>query len=154
MADAEASTVINAAPERVWGMITDVTRMGEWSPETWRAEWLNGSAAALGGEFRGDNRRGPFKWSTSCRITAFDAPRKFAFSTDAGTVWAYTLDSAGTGTRITESYTLGWPAGPMGVLGRIIGGGVVMPLLGRHRQLHRGMMDTLRRLKDVAESGG
>jgi hypothetical protein len=28
-----AKVTVRAAPERVWAMVSDVTRMGEWSPE-------------------------------------------------------------------------------------------------------------------------
>ena len=45
---------IDAEPTRVWELISDITRMGEYSPEVFEAEWLDGatvprSARATGG---------------------------------------------------------------------------------------------------------
>ena len=36
-----ASVVIHADADLLWSMVSDVTRVGEWSPETERAEWLD-----------------------------------------------------------------------------------------------------------------
>ena len=54
--------VINADPERIYGLISDLPRMGEWSPECERVEWTGGSStAAVGARFTGYNRGGPFR---------------------------------------------------------------------------------------------
>jgi len=54
-----ASIEINAAPEVVWQLVADITRMGEWSPECWKAEWEDGTTGpAVGALFRGYNRAG------------------------------------------------------------------------------------------------
>jgi polyketide cyclase/dehydrase/lipid transport protein len=48
---------MNAPPARVWALIADVTRTGEWSPETHKAEWLDGATGpAVGARFRGRRR--------------------------------------------------------------------------------------------------
>ena len=39
----QARITIAAAPEAVWDLIADVTRMGEWSPETTGCEWIEGA---------------------------------------------------------------------------------------------------------------
>ncbi len=39
----EASVTIAAAPERVWALVTDITRMGEWSPESTGGRWTRGA---------------------------------------------------------------------------------------------------------------
>lgn len=59
-----ATVRMDADPERVWDRVSDITRMGEWSPERERAEWLEGTGAAVGACFRGYNRRGKVRWST------------------------------------------------------------------------------------------
>src|SRR5258708_35197745 len=57
---------IAASPERVFGLITDVTRMGEWSPECYRCAWLDGASAAVpGARFRGYNRLGRYRGQTT-----------------------------------------------------------------------------------------
>src|SRR5262245_18234309 len=59
-----ATLDIEAAPQTVYALITDVTRMGEWSPETRRAEWVGGATGpAVGARFRGHNKLGIARWS-------------------------------------------------------------------------------------------
>jgi uncharacterized protein YndB with AHSA1/START domain len=56
-----ASVDIAAPPELVYDLITDVTRMGDWGPECYRCEWLDGATApSIGARFRGYDRRGGF----------------------------------------------------------------------------------------------
>ena len=65
----EASVVVRADAGRVWSMVTDVTRMGEWSPETEGAEWIDGATGpAVGARFKGHNRKGRTRWSTTCEV--------------------------------------------------------------------------------------
>lgn len=47
----------NATPEEAWALIADITRMGDWSPETTSAVWRGGAtAAALGARFEARTR--------------------------------------------------------------------------------------------------
>ena len=39
-----ASIHVSAQPDAVYALISDVTRMGEWSPETRSCEWLDGAS--------------------------------------------------------------------------------------------------------------
>ena len=49
---------INATPDQVWDLVSDVTRIGEYSPETFEAEWLDGATGpAVGASFRGHVKR-------------------------------------------------------------------------------------------------
>lgn len=53
------SREIKASRERLWEMVSDVTRMGDWSPETTTAVWTGGATGpAVGAKFRGSNRHG------------------------------------------------------------------------------------------------
>ena len=40
---------IAAPPEAVWDLISDVTRMGDWSPECYRCTWLDGGTGPRAG---------------------------------------------------------------------------------------------------------
>lgn len=56
----QARIEIDASPQRVYELVSDITRMGEWSPECYRCEWLDGATTAtVGARFRGHNRLGP-----------------------------------------------------------------------------------------------
>ena len=67
-----------ASPEAVWELVSDVTRIGEYSPETFEAEWLDGATGpAVGAEFRGHvkrNEKGPTYW-TRCRVVTCEPAR-------------------------------------------------------------------------------
>jgi uncharacterized protein YndB with AHSA1/START domain len=72
-----------APPALVWDLVSDVTRIGEFSPETFEARWLDGAAGPrVGARFRGHvrrNGRGPVYWTT-CTVTASEPGREFAFA--------------------------------------------------------------------------
>ena len=63
----QVSIHIDAPPEHVYDLVTDVTRMGEWSPETHRCRWVEGDGPAVGARFKGDNRRGRARWACGRR---------------------------------------------------------------------------------------
>ena len=49
---------MDAPPETVWALVSDVTKIGQFSPETFEAEWLDGATGpAVGARFRGHVRR-------------------------------------------------------------------------------------------------
>lgn len=58
-----ATIDMNASPEAVWSLISDVTQIGRFSPETFEAQWLDGAVGpAVGAKFRGHvkrNEKGP-----------------------------------------------------------------------------------------------
>lgn len=141
---------IDASPDLVWSLVSDVTRIGRYSPETFEAEWLDGATGpAVGAKFRGHvkrNEKGPTYWTT-CTVVASDPGQEFAFGVGKPdkplNVWRYHLEPAGDGTDITESFTL-TPT---------LGLRVYWALLGwaRGRTNRRGMQRTLEAVKADAE---
>ena len=106
---------IAATPERVWGLVTDLPRMGEWSPENRGGEWIKGAtSAAIGARFKGKNQNGKKNWSAEVTINEMDAPRKFSFElTVFGSQWCdwvYEIEPTATGSRVTHSWVdrRGW----------------------------------------------
>jgi uncharacterized protein YndB with AHSA1/START domain len=142
----EATIHIDAAPEAVYALVTDVARMGEWSPECVKAEWVDGATGpAVGAKFKGHNKLGRFmKWSTTPEVTVVDPPREFAFRTKE-TIWRYRFEAAaaGTGTDVTETF-------------ETVSYGKAMQLIAPERkrqpQIVEGMQETLRRIKAAAEA--
>ena len=142
---------MNAPIDKVWALVSDVTRIGEFSPETFEAEWLDGaSGPAVGAKFRGHvkrNGRGPVYWTT-CRVTECEPNRKFAFAVVMGNkpvnTWGYEL-AAGVdgGTDVTEFYALA-PTVPTRIYWAIAG-------KARGRTNRAGMTTTLERIKAVVE---
>src|SRR5580765_1869837 len=89
-----ASTEINASPESVWALVADITRMGEWSPETVHAEWDAGcNSPTVGAAFFGTNKAGTFEWTVPAEITACEPGKVFEFVAPRGndivTRWRY-----------------------------------------------------------------
>jgi uncharacterized protein YndB with AHSA1/START domain len=161
----EASVHIDAPPDRVWRLVTDVTRMGEWSPITYRCEWVDGATeAAVGARFKGYNKMPPARWWTLCEITELEPAKLFEFRTIDGTFnfgsrgremtrWRYTFEPDGIGTRVTESYDVSFiPALlriPEQIARKIPGGARAVDK--RRAQTNRGMDETLQKLKARAE---
>jgi hypothetical protein len=150
----EASIVIDATPEAVYAVVSDVTRTPEYSPEVTSCSWLDGAGEArVGARFEARNKvgRGP-AWSNKPVVTVADPGREFAFARTekfAGTVeWRYLLSPEGTGTRVVESYDV---TAPLSWLGWFIIGGIY-GRTDRREDLRTGIARSLERLKQVVES--
>ncbi|WP_370291252.1 SRPBCC family protein [Nocardioides sp.] len=144
-------TVHMAAPvEQVWALISDVTRIGEFSPETFEAEWTHGATGpAKGARFRGHVKRngvGPTYW-TPCTVTDCVPNERFEFSVGLDknpiNTWGYRIQPENGGTRVTEYFRLS-PALPVRIYWTLLG-----PL--RSRTNERGMRTTLERMRAVVE---
>lgn len=109
---ADAVTVEVAAPQdAVWEVVSDVTRVGEWSHECAGARWIGDAhAAAPGVRFRGRNRNGFIHWSRKCELVTVDAPWALVWRTipsllyPDSTTWSVSLHPTEGGTRIEQRY--------------------------------------------------
>lgn len=127
MADISRSAHILAPAERVWALVSDLPAMGALSPENAGGRWVGGATGpAVGARFRGRNRNGWRRWSTSVKVTRCEAPVSFAFAvTYAGipvAEWEYAVtpdaDPAAPGCTVTESWSdrrPGWFKKPGGL---------------------------------------
>ncbi len=105
--DIEASRDIAASPSAVYAALTDITRMGEWSPETYRAEWNEGyDAPAVGAEYTGHNRHGDKEWSIVAEIVELVPNERFFFNCKVRdfvySKWGYAIEETDNGCRVTE----------------------------------------------------
>jgi uncharacterized protein YndB with AHSA1/START domain len=141
-----------AAPvTKVWDLVSDVTRIGEFSPETFEAKWADGATGpAVGAEFRGHvkrNGRGPIYW-TRCRVKECVPGELFSFEVltngKALNTWSYRLAPAGDGTDVTESFEL-TPVLPIRIYWALLG-------WARGKTNRSGMQTTLERMKAVVEA--
>ena len=139
----EAATYVEASPERCYALVSDVTRMSEWSPETVRVQWVGGATGpAVGARFRGTNKQGIIRWSTTPEVLVVEPAREFAFRTKE-TVWRYRFEAEGTGTRITESFEVEHYPWVLRV---------IAPPRRRQPEMVEGMRTTLERIKAAAEA--
>jgi hypothetical protein len=143
---------IEADADVLYGMVSDLPRMGEWSPECERVDWEGDVTVPVADTtFVGHNAVGPgsrIRYSRHGRVLVADPGREFAFITDEGgresTAWRYRFEPLDDGrTLVTESYEVRW----IPTWARILD----VPL-NRHRELLEGMRTTLERLKSAAEA--
>ena len=145
-----ASTDIAADPKVVYDLISDLPRMGEWSPENCGGKWRGGaSGPAVGAKFKGKNKIGWRQWSTDVVVTEATAPEAFAFKVSAMGMpvadWAYRITPTASGCTVTESFT-DHRSGMLTFLGGILTG-------VKDRGTHNTdcMQTTLANLKKAAE---
>jgi len=143
---------IEADAHVLYGMICDLPRIGEWSPECESVTWEGDvTTPAEGSTFVGHNAVWPgrrIRYSRHGSVLAADPGREFTFITDEGgrpsTAWRYRFEPVADGrTRVTESYEVRW----IPVWARILD----VPT-NRHKELLEGMRTTLERLKTAAEA--
>ena len=143
---------ISAPAEQVWAMVSDVTRMGEWSPENEGATWLgNATGPQPGAKFRGTNRIGKRKWKTVAVVVDADPGRRFSFQvTTMGlkiAEWSYAFEPTVRGCRVTETWIEQRP-GFFKPLAHLVTG-----VGDRATHNRAGIEQTLERLAAIAESG-
>jgi Polyketide cyclase / dehydrase and lipid transport len=105
---ASSTVEIAADPRTVYTLITDLGTLAELADEATAMRWQRGpGAAAPGSTFRGANRNGWHRWTTTCTVTDADAATRFAFDvTHTGVPiarWRYDIAASGPGCTVTES---------------------------------------------------
>ncbi|QBJ95810.1 SRPBCC family protein [Rhodococcus sp. ABRD24] len=97
----EASIDIAATPQDVWAIVSDLKRMGEWSPQC-RKMRVSGEVRE-GTKTFNINRKGLLVWPTTSKVIRFEPNKAIAFRiAENRTVWSYTLEATETGTRVIE----------------------------------------------------
>jgi hypothetical protein len=148
--DVSGAVRVSASPEVLYRLVSDVTRMGEWSPENVGGRWLGGaSEPSVGARFRGSNRRGWRRWSTTCTVVAADPGHTFAFEVSVARIpasrWTYQFTPDGDATIVTETWTDRRPRWFAVLAGATMG----IDDIGAHNQ--QNIETTLANLAAVAE---
>ena len=152
----EADIFVAAPATRVWELVTNLERMGQWSPEYQGGEWLDGATGPVVGErFKGRNKRREREWESVSTVIAAEAGRSFAWAVgnpkNPAATWRFDLTPEGAGTRVHQHVQLG--PGPSGLTARI----AELPdreediVAARTAELQRHMQSTLQGLKTSAE---
>lgn len=146
------SIEIAAPAHKIYEMVSDVTRMPEWSPEQTATKWVAGvTGAEVGARFRGTNRNGRRRWSTSCKISEAQPGKRFAFRVSSFGLpvadWSYEFAPTDTGCTVTES-----TIDRRGLLIRSAGA-VVTGVRDRPAHNLEGIRKTLAAIKAAAEAG-
>ena len=145
------SVLVTRPPEELYDMVSDVTRMGEWSPTCTTCWWDEGDGPRPGARFTGRNQTPERTWETRSQVVTADRPREFAFVVGDGWVrWSYTFTPADDGTLLTESWEF-LPAGLAGFRARY-GDDADAQIAERTAAAHRGIPVTLAAIKRAAEA--
>jgi uncharacterized protein YndB with AHSA1/START domain len=151
--DIRVETVVAAPPAVLYEMVSDLTRMGEWSPENTGASWRGGATGPeVGARFVGKNANGWRRWMTFGKVVEAEPGEAFAFDVSAGPLlkvarWRYTFEPADGGTLVGEEWY-----DQRGALVRL-GGKPASGVGDRLTHNRAGMEQTLVNLKAAAEPG-
>jgi hypothetical protein len=149
-ASARASVTISAPCGEVYGLITDLPTLASLAEEAAAMKWRKGDEAAPGAVFKGTNRNGIRRWSTTCTITNAEPGSAFAFDVAYFGIpvshWRYDIAAADGGCRVTEQMwdrRPGWFVKP---------GGLATGVMDRPSANTEHIKLTLQRLKEKAEA--
>src|SRR6201996_7802001 len=104
---------IDAPPERVWDLVSEIALMAELSSELQEVTWLDGvTGPAVGHRFTGRNTHPAMgEWETVSTVTECDPPHRFAWAVGdpahPSATWRFTLKPDGEGTRLEQWYQMG-----------------------------------------------
>jgi Polyketide cyclase / dehydrase and lipid transport len=149
-----------AAPTRkVWALVSDITRVGDWGGECVRAEWIEGAdGPAVGARFRGYQLRQGQEWTSVSVVIETQPGVSFAWTVGdpqyASATWRYQLTSDGSGGTILRYRAVLGP-GPSGLSDAIANAperedSIIADRLNEHE---RNMTATLEAIKQAAEQG-
>ncbi|MFG1664312.1 SRPBCC family protein [Streptomyces sp. Y7] len=153
----EVRAWIDAPPDRVWEIVSDVSLMPGMSDELQSVHWLDGaSRPAVGARFVGRSRHEALgEWETTSHVIECDSPSVIAWAVDdpsrPAAVWRFRLEGKDDGTELSEWMQLG--PGRSGLSFAID----EMPdkeqkiVFVRMREFERNMTATLGHIKKLAE---
>ncbi len=144
------SIFVACAPDDLYAMVSDITRMGEWSPICTGGWWDEGGGPAVGAYFTGRNETPSRTWETRSQVSVADPGRAFAFLVNHGSVrWGYTFEATDGGTTLTEHWEF-LPAGLERFAERY-GDDAPTQIAERSRDAVHGIPVTLAAIKAAAE---
>jgi uncharacterized protein YndB with AHSA1/START domain len=131
----EVSRVVAASPERVYELVSDLPRMGEWSPENTGGSWTKGATGpTVGAKFKGTNALGKHKWTTDVTVTKATPGEEFAFDVKAGGMkvagWGFSIEPADGGSKVTHY----WDDHRNAVVAKITGKALGVPDRASHNK--------------------
>lgn len=145
------SIFIARSPEALYDMISDVTRMGQWSPICRACWWDDGAGPWAGSWFTGRNETAERTWETRSQVVVAEPGREFAFVVgDSWVRWGYTFTPAEGGTTVTESWEF-LPAG-LARFAERYGADADAQIADRTQAAHSSIPVTLAAIKGAAEA--
>ncbi|HME77243.1 MAG TPA: SRPBCC family protein [Mycobacterium sp.] len=144
----QAQVDIKAPVSKVWSLVSDFSRMPEWSPQCRLMRALG--PVRQGTRTINVNRRNLLFWPTTCTVLEVVPDQKLAFRVNMNnTVWSYELQPIPDGTRVIESRHAENGVKPVSsmAVNALFGG-----TANFERELVDGMNASLGKIKAAAES--
>jgi uncharacterized protein YndB with AHSA1/START domain len=154
----EVETWIDATPERVWELVSDVDLMPSMSVELQSVEWLDGATGpAPGAKFVGRSRHEALgEWATTSYVVEFEPGRVFAWAVqdpDRPTaVWRFRLTPKDGGTRLSEWMQMGPGRSGLSLAIDRMPDKEQKIVFVRMREFERNIAATLAQIKKLAEA--
>ncbi len=146
----EASTTIDATPDAVWAIVSDLRRMGEWSPQC-RKMFIRGYPVGVGTRTVNINRRGPLVWPTRSKVVRFEPNKAIAWRVaENHTVWTYEITPQGDGVLLTERRDA--PGGKVTTVSSTLTNTLLGGRHGFEAELREGMAESLGKIKRAAQA--
>jgi uncharacterized membrane protein len=149
---------IDAPPDRVWPLVSDIGLMPGMSEELQSVQWLDGApGAAVGARFLGRNRHEALgEWSATSCVVEFDPGRAFAWAVgdpqDPSALWRFRLEPAGGGTELSEWVRLGPGRSGLSLAIDQMPDKEQKIVFVRMREFERNIAATLAHIKELAEA--
>jgi hypothetical protein len=101
---------VPASPQEVYDLVSDVSRIGQWSPTASQVRYDDGAGPVPGAWFGGHNRRGDREWDTRSQVLTADPPGEFSFVVggigDGIVRWRWLLRADHPGTIVAQEWQL------------------------------------------------
>ncbi|TCP46781.1 polyketide cyclase/dehydrase/lipid transport protein [Tamaricihabitans halophyticus] len=146
----QESIVVACSPEKLYDLVSDVTRTGEWSPVCKECWWDEGAGPYAGAWFNGRNEEPGRTWETRSKVLVAERGKEFTWVVNGNLVrWSYTLEPVDDATRLTESWEF-LPAG-LEFFDEKFGDDAPNQVQHRIRSARTGIPATLAAIKGIAE---
>jgi len=154
---------IDAPPERVWDLVSEIALMAELSSELQEVTWLDEgpemTGPAVGRRFTGRNVHPAMgEWETVSTVTECDPPHRFAWAVgdpaQPSATWRFTLEPDGEGTRLEQWYQMGPARSGLNIAIDAMPDKEAKIVFVRMREHEAGMRHNLAEIKDRAERAG
>lgn len=109
----EVRTWINASPQRVWELVSDIQLMPSLSAELQSIEWLDGATEpTVGARFVGHSKHDALgEWATTSEVVECEPQRVLAWAVEDAAnptaVWRFRLEPKDHGTELSQWMQLG-----------------------------------------------
>lgn len=112
---ASAQIEVQCTSSAAWNLISDVTRIGEFSPECVDAWWVPGRPAGwVGGRFEGRNRRVDgeevYEWVRPCDVVVWQPERAFSWTVGdrydgtPASRWSFSIRAGASGVTLRQDF--------------------------------------------------